>query len=92
MGCFEPQNSQRCIIVPPGTEYAALQKNIALVVSRIHYITPSVVYQIYSNFSIIVTWLSILSDTGGEAEKWGKIAQKRPFSLSWWGIPIAFGA
>jgi hypothetical protein len=50
------------------------------------------VYQTYSNFSIIVTWLSILSDICDEAEKWGKIAQKRPFSLSWWGIPIAFGA
>ena len=54
MGCSEPQNPQRCIIVPPGTEYAVLQEIIALVVSRIHYITPLIVYQIYSNFSIIV--------------------------------------
>src|SRR5258708_13275453 len=54
MGCSEPQNSQRCIIVPPGTEYAVLQEIIALVVSRIHYITPLIVYQIYFNFSIIV--------------------------------------
>src|SRR5260370_34368955 len=54
MGCSEPQNSQRCIIVPPGTEYAVLQEIIALVLSRIHYITPLIVYQIYFNFSIIV--------------------------------------
>jgi hypothetical protein len=31
-------------------------------------------------------------DIGGEFKKWGKIAQKRPFFLSRWGIPIAFGA